>query len=129
MPFILILIGILMLVAGIRNKSGQLIATVGDEFSGPGNFFYWIVALLLIGSLGYIDKVRPVSDALLALIIVALLLGAGKPTQTGGGVFTQLQAALTSTQTPSAPSITGNGTAATLGSIASSGTLGTFGGT
>jgi hypothetical protein len=74
MPFILLLLGILFVVIGYRNTCSQFIALIKGDFQGPGNFLYWILALLVIGSIGYFDKARGVANALLALIIVALFL-------------------------------------------------------
>jgi len=47
---------------------------VKGDFAGQGNFIYWLVAILAVGVLGYIPRVRPISDAFLVLIIVVLFL-------------------------------------------------------
>ena len=68
MPFVLIALGLLLVVVGIRNTYAQLGAQVVQDFTGPGNFFYWIVALFLIGAVGYIDALKEASDLMLALV-------------------------------------------------------------
>jgi hypothetical protein len=113
MPFALFFIGIFLIVVGVRNQQGQFIALLGGDFSGPGNFFYWILALIAVGSIGFIPKAKPVSDGLLVLILIALLLGSAKTTATGGGLFTQLTNALKTTNQPSAAAITSGGSAIT----------------
>ena len=79
MPFALLFIGIVLVVTAVRNMQAPFIALLGGDFSGPGNFFYWVVALLVIGAIGYIPKAKPISDGLLVLIILSLLLASGKP--------------------------------------------------
>lgn len=117
MPFALLFIGILLIVVAVRDKQGPFLATLGSEFSGPGNFFYWVIALAVIGAIGYIPKAKPVSDAFLVLILLALVLTAGRSSARGGGVFQQLTAALSTTNQPSATSITAGGAAGTVGGI------------
>lgn len=101
MAFILLFIGILLLVAGINNTYGQLTGLVYNDFTGQGNFIYWVAAILIIGAIGYIPKAKPVSDALLVLIILVLVLSRGNPKfNTGGGFFQQFTNALKGTQAP-----------------------------
>lgn len=107
MPFILLIIGIVLVVAAVRNQQAPLVALIGGDFSGAGNFFYWLAALILIGAVGYIPKLKPVSDGLLILVILALVLTRGSPSFPGGGVFSQLEAALGSSKTPSAATVAG----------------------
>lgn len=83
-----------MVIAAVRNTQDTLVCLVKGDFQGKGNFFYWVVALLVFGALGYIDKIKPLSDAILVLIIVALFLTSGSPTMPGGGFFKQFSTAL-----------------------------------
>lgn len=73
MPFILIIIGLLMVVSGIKGTQTQLGQQLVTDFTGQGNFFYWVLAIVLIGGLGYIDDLRGLSRMLLAVIIVSML--------------------------------------------------------
>lgn len=108
MPFVLLFIGVLLVTVAIRDQQQPFVALLGDEFSGPRNFLYWVVALIVIGSIGYIPKAKPVANAMLALIIIVLFLKRGDPSQATGGVFQQLQAALSTTKTPSAAGLAGS---------------------
>jgi hypothetical protein len=74
MPFILITVGILMMVVAIRNSQSALGAQIVKDFTGQSNFFYWIVAIFILGAIGYIDELKGPSRAMLALVIVALIL-------------------------------------------------------
>lgn len=115
MPFALLFIGILLVVVAVRNMQAPFLALLGGDFSGQGNFFYWIVALILVGVIGYLPKAKPVSDGLLVLILLALVLATGKPGAARGGLFKELTTALSSANNPSSGAITG-GTASNLGS-------------
>ena len=74
MPFLLIIAGVLLVVVGIRNTASQLGKLIVGDFTGPGNFFYWIAALLIIGLLGEIDELETPSRMMLALVLLALVL-------------------------------------------------------
>jgi hypothetical protein len=92
MPFALLLIGIVLLVAGIRNTQCILFAEVEGDFTGTDNFFYWFLAIMIIGALGYVPKLKPISTALLVLVVVVLFLYKGQ----NGGFFQQLTAGFSS---------------------------------
>lgn len=74
MPFVLVFIGLLLLVAGVRGTHTQLFTLIKGDFTGSGNFIYWIVAILAVGAVGYIKPIKPVSDAFLVLIIIVMVL-------------------------------------------------------
>ena len=93
MPFALIFIGLIMVLAGIKNTQDQLGALVSSEFTGEGNFFYWIAGLGSVGSLGYIPPLQTLSRALLLLILVVMILA-------HGGFWEQLNSALSGVQKP-----------------------------
>ena len=121
MPFALLSIGILLVIVAVRDQQNAFVALVGGDFSGgPGNnFLYWIVALAIVGAIGYIPKARPVSTLFLVLILLVLILKRGNPaTGVQGGVFKQLVAALQTTSKPSAAAITST---ATIGGVSAGG--------
>lgn len=81
MPLALILLGVLFLTAAVRgNKcdgqqcSDLLFDTIKDDFTGPNNFIYWVIALFLIGAAGYYKPLKPFSNAFLGLIILVLFI-------------------------------------------------------
>lgn len=89
MPFALVFIGLMMIVSGARNTHVQLGEQITKDFTGPGNFTTWIVALGLLGAIGYNEKARPLSHAFMALIIIAMVLA-------NKGFFQKLSEALAS---------------------------------
>lgn len=98
MPFALLIIGIVLLVAGVRGTQSTLFSLVQGDFTGDSNFFFWFVSIILIGAIGYIPKLKPVSTAFLVLVVMVLFLTKGKPGASGGGFFAQFTSALQSTQ-------------------------------
>jgi len=90
MPFALIFVGIVMTVAGVRGTEQQLFKLLKGDFTGQNSYLYWVLAIMVVGALGYIPSLRPVSRAFLALIIVVLFL------HSGSGFFTKFQSAIAS---------------------------------
>ena len=88
MAFALWSIGAVLLIAAVRDKvdgSQGLFTLVKGDFSG--GYFYWVLAILVIGSIGYIPRLKTISNALLGLIVLVLVLTKGNPTAAGGGFF------------------------------------------
>jgi type IV secretory pathway VirB2 component (pilin) len=99
MPFVFAIIGAVLLIAGIRGGSAAaneahpsetLVSLVHDDLIGPQNFIYWIVSILLIGALGYIDGVKNFSRALMVLVLIVLVLAEEKKSG-HGGFFTEFR--------------------------------------
>jgi hypothetical protein len=74
MAFVLIIAGVVLLVAAVRNTQQNLYYLVQGDFSGPNNFIYWVVSILIVGAVGYIPKAKPASDGFLILILLVLFL-------------------------------------------------------
>lgn len=74
MPIALIAIGLIFLVVSVRGTAGEFMTLLRSDFSGQGNFVQWFVAIVLLGSLGYVKSMRGLSTAFLALLIIVLLL-------------------------------------------------------
>lgn len=74
MPFALLIVGIMLVLVGYQGTQAQFFALLKGDFTGSGNFIYWVVSILVIGGLGYIPKLKGVSDSFLVLIIVVLFL-------------------------------------------------------
>jgi hypothetical protein len=89
MPFALAVIGIMFLTAGVRGTSDKLLTLLKGDLL-DGDFIYWIISIAVIGSLGYVDELRPLSRAFLALIILVLILAEDK-SSTSGGLFDKFQ--------------------------------------
>jgi len=92
MPFAFIIVGIVMLVSGVRGKSANLLTLLKGDLTGSNNFVYWILSILVIGSLGYVDEFKTLSRALLGLVLVVLILAEDK--NGSGGFFATLQSDL-----------------------------------
>jgi hypothetical protein len=87
LPFALVLIGLIMIVTGARNTHAAFGQQVVSDFTGPGNFTTWIVAIGAVGAVGYIEPLRPLSRAFMTLIIISFIVK-------NGGVFNKLTQAL-----------------------------------
>lgn len=77
MPFALIIVGLVMLISAVRGTYTNLIELVSGEFKGSSaqsNFLYWIVAVLIVGMIGYVESLKDLSRVFLALIIIVLFL-------------------------------------------------------
>jgi hypothetical protein len=105
MPFAFLILGSLFVAAGVRGQSKQLLTLLHDDLTGPNNYIYWMLSILILGALGYIDALRPLSRAFLVLVIVVLVLKEGNPNQTGGGFFQQFQHAISKITSPTATGI------------------------
>ena len=77
MPFALVIIGLILIVSGARNTYQPLGQQLISDFTGPGNFTYWLVALGVLGAIGSIPQFKRVSHLLLALTIIAMVLKNG----------------------------------------------------
>lgn len=97
MPFALLIVGILLLIAGVKNTQGTLYTLVQGDFTGQDNFLYWFTAILVIGAIGYVPKLKPLSTGFLILVILVLFLKKGNSSGAGGGFFAQITSALGST--------------------------------
>lgn len=91
MALSLIVIGLLLIVSGVQNTQGDLYALLKEDFTGPNNFFQWMIALALIGAIGFLPKMKGFSTMLLALVLLAIFL------KRGVGFFDQLQNAMAAT--------------------------------
>ncbi len=107
MAFALLIIGAVMLVAAVRGTTDGptgLWGLLKADLTGQNNFIFWLVAILVIGAVGYIPKLKPVSVAFLTLVVLVLFLAKGNPSGVGGGFFQQfftgLNAAPASTAAP-----------------------------
>lgn len=77
MPFILLFVGIAMayldwMGASNLTSAGTLLKT--EIFGGTNPFYKWLGAIILIGLLGYTPNGRGLANALLILIILAIIL-------------------------------------------------------
>ncbi len=89
MPFALIVIGILMIVTGSNGTYRQFGAQLQKDFTGEKGFITWAMALIVIGLLGYINRLRELSHYFMALIIIVMIIR-------NGGFFDEFMKAMKS---------------------------------
>lgn len=89
MPFALAIIGIVLMVTAVKGTTGQFFSLVLSDFTGSGSYIYWVISILVIGSVGYIKKLQPVSDMFLALVLIVMFLA-------NKGFFSQFMSAIQS---------------------------------
>ena len=111
MPFALLIIGAVLLIAAVRNTQSDLFTLVQGDFTGQNNYIFWVVAILIIGAVGYIKPLKPLSTAFLALVILVLFLSRG------AGLFSRFTSGIASTQTPAPVSTSPASTTAAPGGI------------
>jgi hypothetical protein len=87
MPFALAIIGIIFMVTAVKGTTTQFFGLVSADFSGSGNYVYWVISILIIGSVGYIKKLQPVSDMFLALVLIVMFIA-------NKGFFSQFMSAI-----------------------------------
>lgn len=77
MPIFFLIVGIMLIVVGFNNKLPELGRLIKEDFvptDGASSFQLWIIAIFVVGSLGYIRSFKPVANAFLVLIIITLFL-------------------------------------------------------
>lgn len=124
MPFALTFIGLLLIVVGFQDTYKQFGTQVVSDFSGPKSFFWWIVALGVVGAIGYVKELQGFSRAFMALIIVVIFLSNNK----NGNLFQNFNNAITAGSTASVDPIGGALPASSSGSGSGGGSSTSSGG-
>lgn len=73
MPFVFGTFGILFIVAGVRGQTSNLFALIKSDFTGTPNYFEWMVAIFLVGSIGYVKELSTISRLFMFLVAAGLL--------------------------------------------------------
>lgn len=97
MPLFILLVGIVLVAAGINDKIPTLIALLKDDFKptdGNTPFQIWMLAIIAIGAIGYIKPLKGFANGFLALIIIVIILGDQKAHGSSNGFFANLTKAL-----------------------------------
>ena len=98
MPFVLLVLGLLFLIVAVRGTQNDFFSLVKQEFTGQNNFVVWASAFIILGLIGYIKTLKPVSDAFIGLIALVLILTKGQ------GFFSKFNAGIRSPVAPSGSS-------------------------
>jgi hypothetical protein len=96
MALAFVLVGVMLVASGIKNTQGQLGALIVSDFTGAGNFWYYIAGIFAVGTIGYYQPARDISRLLIVLILLVLFLS-------NEGIWAQLQSGLATAQ--AAPSV------------------------
>lgn len=99
MPFVFLIVGVLFLVLARNGTQGDFETLLKSEFSGQHSFFVWASAIVILGLIGFFRPVRPITDAMIGLIILVLILKNQE-------LFTQFNAALNAPTAPAVPAAT-----------------------
>lgn len=83
-----LLAGVLLLIASWKKKHEELFTLLKDDFTGEGNFFYWVLAIVVLVALGSYRPIRPVTDAFLALVILVIIIA---PYRKGRDLFSEFR--------------------------------------
>lgn len=110
MPFVLIIAGVVLIISAVRNTQQQLFYLLALDFTGPHNFIFWFLSILLIGAIGYIPRAKPLSDGFLILVILVLFL------KKGTGFFDMFQRQIGGTVTAT-PKVSASGTSQSSSSV------------
>lgn len=84
-----------MVVSGIRGTAGDLVTLLKGDLTGTNNYLFWVLAIILIGGLGYVESFKPFSRALLVLVLLGLILNDEKK-DGSAGLFTSFETAIKS---------------------------------
>ena len=87
MAIFLLLVGAVLVITGARGTLGDLSVQLQSDFSGSKSFLPWVLAIGIIGGIGYIPGAKKPGKALLALLLVAFVLNQN-------GLWTQVQSLL-----------------------------------
>lgn len=87
MPLVFLIVGVLFIVLARNNTHTNFEQLLRSEFTGSQSFLVWASAIVILGLIGFFKPVRPITDALIGLIILVLILH-------NSGAFAQLNKAL-----------------------------------
>lgn len=89
MGFLFLFVGVLIAITAYHGTQSQLWTLVVNDLTGTGSFIWWVVAIAIIGGLGYIKPLRTAMEPLLVLVVVSLFLA-------NGGVFAKFNQEISS---------------------------------
>jgi hypothetical protein len=98
MAYALVFIALILIVTGVKGTSGAMLTTLkGDIAPTSGGvthgYLAWLVAIFILGGIGYYGPMKRFMDAMLLLIVLAFVLAQKT------GLWTNLTAAVNGTNT------------------------------
>jgi hypothetical protein len=101
MPFAFLIIGLMLIVIGARGNAGAAGSLLQSEFTGQNSFLNFLIAIMVLGMIGYYKPLKPVADGLIGLVILVIVIA----NQNSGGLFAAFEnAVLGATPISPAPS-------------------------
>ena len=97
MAFVFLIIGAVILISGVRGTQDDLFKLAQGDFdpslqqSGQTSFIPWVLAILIIGAVGYVKQLRSLSHGFMALVIIAMII---KAYQRDPNIFKEFNSAL-----------------------------------
>jgi hypothetical protein len=74
MPLALMLFGTLFIVVGIRGTYPDAMKLIKEDFTGQGNFFVWLAACGIVGSIGFVPQLQQFSRIFLGMVLLVFLI-------------------------------------------------------
>lgn len=78
MPIVFGVIGIVLIVAGIRDtvtgSNPNIVTLIKGDLTGEPNYIEWMIAIFILGALGYIPSLRTLSRLFMTLVVIGLIL-------------------------------------------------------
>jgi hypothetical protein len=93
MPLLLIGTGLILMLTGVKGSPSALWTQLSADFTGPNNFIYWLVSILVLGALGYIKGLENLSRLFIVLLLAVIFL------KSDTGFVAQLQTFINSSKT------------------------------
>jgi hypothetical protein len=72
-PIFFAFAGTLLVVSGVRGTTTQLVTLLKGDFTGKPNYFEWLIAIVLIGAIGYIKELATISRLFMVLVLIGIL--------------------------------------------------------
>lgn len=117
MLLVVIIAGVILIVAAIRNTQQTLFGDLGQDVPA---FVVWGAAILAVGVIGYIRPLKTASDALLVLIVTVLILNNYENLLKGFQQIAQPNAGVTPTASTSEGASAGTAAGNAAGNLAGS---------
>lgn len=114
MPLVLLAIAIVMITIGMRGHAADASQLLASEFTGPNSFVQALLAIGILGAIGYWKPARPFSNGFIGLVVLSLFLNKGT------GFFAQLESAFQTTPATPRKDVTGGSAAAITAPVAQS---------
>lgn len=71
MPFIVLAVGVILLISALNNSYSALAGALEQDIPP---FLHWALAIVLLGALGFVPGLKPVSRGLMTLVLVVIFL-------------------------------------------------------